>query len=658
MPHKHGGPFFGEAMNSKRSSAASLPSIISTRAVWLALIIIPINAYWLVISRQPYQYQSVPTIISPFFNVIFIIGVLLFLNLPLRRFAPQLALTQGELITIYILLSLTSAIQSFQMMQTLTTIMEVPFRHATPENEWRELFWRHIPSWLSVSDRNILDTYYKGDSTLYIDKHINSWLMPCLWWSAFVVVLVFVMICINVIVRRAWVENEKLSYPIIQLPLEMTDSTFAIFRNKGLWLGVGISGGVALINGLGWIFPTIPSIKWSPYYHNLGSYFTAKPWSVMGWIPTGVILPMVGLSFFMPLEMSFSCWIFYWFWKIQKVIVVAMGLQFVAGSYAVVQIQQSFGALLGIVLVALWSNWRYLVAVIKRILGDSRLDDSHEPMRYSTALLGTIGGIGFLTLFLWRAGLAVWIGITFFILYYLVSLGVTRIRAEFGAPFHDFVFTGPDQILPDVLGSRRFGARNLTVLTMLNFFNFTYRAHPMPHQIEGFALANRTRRGTSGLVIAMTLALIVGTLSFFWVYLHIAFESGGSSLERFANAGYVRLQNWMLNPSEFDYTGAGAIGVGFMFVLFFTVMRRLFLWFPFHPVGYAISNSHDINVFWFSVLIGFIAKWIVLKYGGLKLHRQARPFFLGLILGGYMVGGFWTIVGDIIHMRIFFGGSR
>ena len=544
------------------------------------------------------------------------------------------------------------------MMQTLTTIMEVPFRHATPENEWRELFWRHIPSWLSVSDRNILDTYYKGDSTLYIDKHINSWLMPSLWWSAFVVVLVFVMICINVIVRRAWVENEKLSYPIIQLPLEMTDSTFAIFRNKGLWLGVGISGGVALINGLGWIFPTIPSIKWSPYYHNLGTYFTAKPWSAMGWIPTGIILPMVGLSFFMPLEMSFSCWIFYWFWKIQKVIVVAMGLQFVAGSYAVVQIQQSFGALIGIVLVALWSNRRHLVAVVKRILGDNRLDDSHEPMRYSTALLGTIGGIGFLTLFLWRAGLAVWIGITFFVLYYLVSLGVTRIRAEFGAPFHDFVFTGPDQILPDVLGSRRFGARNLTVLTMLNFFNFTYRAHPMPHQIEGFALANRTRRGTSGLVIAMTLALIVGALSFFWVYLHIAFDSGGSSLERFANAGYVRLQNWMLNPSEFDYTGAGAIGVGFMFVLFFTVMRRLFLWFPFHPVGYAISNSHDINVFWFSVLIGFIAKWIVLKYGGLKLHRQARPFFLGLILGGYMVGGFWTIVGDIIHMRIFFGGSR
>ena len=92
-------------MDPKRSSVVSLPSIVSARAVWMGLISIPINAYWLVISRQPYQYQSVPTIISPFFNVIFIIGVLLLLNLPLRKFAPQLALTQGELITVYIMLT-------------------------------------------------------------------------------------------------------------------------------------------------------------------------------------------------------------------------------------------------------------------------------------------------------------------------------------------------------------------------------------------------------------------------------------------------------------------------------------------------------------------------------------------------------------------------
>ena len=96
----------------------------------------------LVISRQPYQYQSIPTLISPFFNVVFIVFVIALLNRVLTKFAPKASLTQGELITIYIMLSLISAIQSFQMMQTLVPLMEYPFRAATRENEWGSLFAR------------------------------------------------------------------------------------------------------------------------------------------------------------------------------------------------------------------------------------------------------------------------------------------------------------------------------------------------------------------------------------------------------------------------------------------------------------------------------------------------------------------------------------
>ena len=87
-----------------------------------------------------------------------------------------MALTQGELIVVYVMLSVTSAIQSFQMMQTLTTMMEVPFRRATIENDWKNLFGRYIPSWLSVSDKRVIDAYYRGDSTLYTPQHLQSWL--------------------------------------------------------------------------------------------------------------------------------------------------------------------------------------------------------------------------------------------------------------------------------------------------------------------------------------------------------------------------------------------------------------------------------------------------------------------------------------------------
>lgn len=631
------------------------PSGISFRAIVLGLILIPINCYWLVISRQPYQYQPIPTIISPFFNVIFILFVLILINWLLIRFAPKLAFTQGEFIVIYIMLSLTSALQSFQMMQTLTTVMEVPFRLATPENDWKNIFVRYIPSWLSVSNQSVLDTYYKGESTLYIAEHIQSWLLPSLWWSAFVVVLVLVMICFTVLFRKPWVEQEKLAYPIIQLPLDITDTKMSIFKNRWLWLGFGISGGFALINGFASLYPALPAIKVHPYDHNLSRYITSKPWNAMGTLPIGIIFPVIGLAFFMPLDMSFSCVFFFFFAKIQRIIATTFGAQRVAYSQYLVSLnQQSFGALIGIAFVAFWANRKHLARIFNVKRNKSKRD---EPIGYHSAVLGIVLGIGFLALFLWKAGMAVWLSITFFLLYYIISLGVTRFRAQMGVPLHDFHFTGPDQMLPEILGPRRLGYRNLTVMSMLGFFNFTYRAHPQPHQMEGFALLDRAEVSNKRVFLAMALALIVGTVAFFWVYLHIAYNSGGSSLQRFAHVIYTRLTNWISYPSsDIDFRGMGAIGAGLVAVFFLTAMRRRFLWWKLHPAGYAISNSRDINYLWFSIFISLLAKWGLLRYGGIKRYRQARPFFLGFILGDYVIGSILTIVGDIVHTRIFFGG--
>ena len=91
------------------------------------------------------------------------------------------------------MLSLTSAIQSFQMMQTLLPVMEYPLRFATPENDWENLFAKYIPSWLSVSNKSILQPYYEGESTLYIGKHIKPWVIPSLLSSAFEVMSVLAM---------------------------------------------------------------------------------------------------------------------------------------------------------------------------------------------------------------------------------------------------------------------------------------------------------------------------------------------------------------------------------------------------------------------------------------------------------------------------------
>ncbi|MGB9597747.1 MAG: DUF6784 domain-containing protein [Candidatus Poribacteria bacterium] len=43
----------------------------------------------------------------------------------------------------------------------------------------------------------------------------------------------------------------------------------------------------------------------------------------------------------------------------------------------------------------------------------------------------------------------------------------------------------------------------------------------------------------------------------------------------------------------------------------------------------------------------------VLKYGGLKAFRNAIPFFLGLILGEFVVGSLWTIIGVIFGIQTY-----
>ena len=83
-----------------------------------------------------------------------------------------------------------------------------------------------------MSDKGVLQTYFRGESTLYVEQHIEPWLIPALCWSAFVVMLVMVMGAIAVLFRRPWVENERLSYPIIQLPLELTNPRTPILEES------------------------------------------------------------------------------------------------------------------------------------------------------------------------------------------------------------------------------------------------------------------------------------------------------------------------------------------------------------------------------------------------------------------------------------------
>ena len=630
-------------------------SQVSWRAIALGLILIPVNCYWIVYIELV-QYSAQPTIVSLMFNVVFSVFVLTLLNLLLKRFLPKLALRQSELLVVYVMLSVASATAGHSMMEILVPILGHAFWYATPENDWSNLLWRHIPEWLSIDDKRTLSGYYDGDSTLYTIEHIKSWLTPVMSWFAFLFALVFVMVCINVIVRKQWTEREKLAYPIIQLPYRMTGDGF--FRNKLMWIAFGIVAVLDIINGLHLVFPVIPGVFAKVYSFS----FAEKPWSVMGGIPLGIYPFVIGIGFLIPLDLLFSCWFFFWAWKAQLLLGGAMGWPTSSGlggkSYPYVN-YQGFGGYIGIFLIALWISRKHILDIFRKLFGGGNLDDSDEPMPYKFAVIALVFGLTFLMLFCYKADMSVWVILIFFALYFALSTAISRMRAELGSPMHDLHYTGPEEIMVAAAGTRKIGQGNLTMFSFFWFFTRDFDCHPMPHQLEGFKLAERTGLRNRRFLMAMLLALGVGILSQFWMILSISYKEGATNrMSRvpmiYGSEPWNRLQTWLVNPVSANHPAVMFSAMGMLFAVFLFLMRMKFFWWPFHPAAYAaVSGSWAISYIWFSLWLAWAAKLIFLKYGGLYAHRKAIPFFFGMILGQFVVGSIWTILGVLLNIPVY-----
>lgn len=599
----------------------------------VGLILIPINSLWIA------SGEAVSTTVSLFYNVVFILFAVVVFNSLLRKYSPRLALNHGELLIVYVMLSVASAICGLDMMRILISVLVGPHWLATPENEWADLFWRFIPDWATVSDRKILQGYVEGQSSLYDSKVWRAWVVPGLTWSGFIILLTTVMACISVIVRKQWTEGEKLSYPIIQLPLYMTSDKLKFLKSKPMWIGFALAGIIDIINGLHFLYPSVPGVGGKLY--DLYPYFTEKPWNAIGWTPFAIFPYAVGLAFFIPLDLSFSCWFFYLFWKFERIIASAIGLRALP-EFPYIE-QQTSGAYIGLCIIALWATRKHIGAVFRTVfMGRSRgIDDSDEAMPYRTTITILLLASALLMLFCLRLGMSVFVILAFFILYFALATAITRMRAELGSPVHDLHFSGPDMMISRAMGSRRLIPGDLTGLSFLWFFNRAYRGHVMPHQLEGFKLAERSGASNKKMMLGILIAIVLATPISFWAYLHAGYKLGGPY--GYASQPFARLQGWLYNPTPPDHAATAAMGVGLLSTLFLATMRMRFIWWLLHPAGFAVSSSWSMNVFWSSIFISWGIKLTILKMGGLKLHRQSIPFFLGLVLGEFVVGSAWSI---------------
>lgn len=632
---------------------------VTLRALLIACVLLPLNAYW-IIQMEVVRYQGHPTTISLFFNAIFILFVLVLGNSLLHRILPRHSLHRNELLVIYMMVTVASALCGHDLIEVVSPQIVMPFWMASPENKWEALFFQYLPRHLTISDPRVYTTAFTGESSLYSPDRLAAWSVPVLSWGTFLIVLSTMMLAINGILRQRWMDREKLNYPITHLPLELSRPQMPLFRDKIMWIGFGLAAAIDILNGCHELWPQVPLIKVRVVHYDalMGNLFRSYPWSALAGTRISFYPFAIGLGMLLPLELAFSCWFFYLFWKGERLLATVIGLSRIPGFPYVDE--QATAAYLGLAAFSLWMSRGYLKEIFQRAIGRFKAVDSGEPIPYATALWIIGGGAVFLILFAAAAGMWAWLSTIFFLLYFLISLAVTRIRAELGPPAHDLHHGGPDLILTNILGTNSavLNPRQLTAMSVFYWFNRAYRSHPMPIQLESFKIAQVSGISQRGVAIALTIATVVGVFSAFWAQVHCFYAYGidakmSFATQTFGREPYARLADWLVHPLATQWPRVGAYLVSFGFTLLLMFLRVNYMWWPFHPVGFAISSSWSMNCLWLPILIAWATKWLLIRYGGYKVFQSAIPFALGLILGEFIIGSLWTLIGVIFGISTY-----
>ena len=116
-------------------------------------------------------------------------------------------------------------------------VMSYAYRFATPENDWEALLFRHLPPWLVIADAGLVKDFYEGEVGFFSGGYWRRWAVPILSWSVVVLLLIAMFFCLTIIIRKQWVENEKLAYPIIRIPLEVSTRS-----GRHLWQSTPMDG--------------------------------------------------------------------------------------------------------------------------------------------------------------------------------------------------------------------------------------------------------------------------------------------------------------------------------------------------------------------------------------------------------------------------------
>jgi hypothetical protein len=598
------------------------------------------------------------------------IGLLLIVvmvNLALRRLFRRWALRPHEVIVIYVMILVAALTTSRGLMERWFSTMVAVNYYATPANHWDTTFFPHIPQWAVPWDvkgeaqDEIVRTFYEG---LKAGTSIpwKPWLGPIGAWMIVVLALLGCYACLAAILRRQWIDNEKLSFPLVNLPVELARGESdgkSFFANPYVWIGFALPTVVFTFNGIHGLFPSVPQI---PVQYPLNQAFAGlgRPWTDLGYTVAYCSMAAVGFSYFLPAEMLLSLWSFFVLLRLENIVFSAFGASQEAMPLYPTTIWNGY-QVMGAYMVLIWQFTRAAMPHLRQVWAETmgrRGDQPAAPgerefIPYRFAVIGlgvcTLVAIAWMT----KLGMSPWMAaIEVLVTVFVVVVVMARSVNEAGMLMTETSFRPVDFVrLFTRLNS--LGPQTLTALSLADAtFTRDLRGNLLSTFMDGLKMADLVKLDRRHLFGAIAASLAITMLVGGALHLAIPYHRGaitlyGYSYQWNAFAGFQYFQPYIDAPGTYDARLPVFFGSGVLAAVGLSVMRMRYAWWPLAPLGLALSGSWSMIVFWFPILVAWILKSAILRYGGMKTYNRLKPLFLGLILGEFSQAVVWATIASV-----------
>jgi hypothetical protein len=580
-------------------------------------------------------------------------------NTFLKRFAPRFSLTTTELRTLLSILWVGGAFIGYNWATQWVGTMVAPRYYASPENRWKELIFEHLPWWMYPSNfPGVTENLYNGLPT-GTPLPWGAWLGPIFWTASAGVAMTAIGLGITAVFQKQWVSHERLTYPLAQVSLELTEG---FDRRRGwppflcswyFWGGFAIAALPVLVNMTEFWVPGWPRLEIYDGYHGptgprgglVSRYLQRFSYRIL---PT-----VLGFTFLCDLNILFSIWSFYLVGQTALYGMNRVGFSVGLGGQEAnpAQIAGLFahGVMIGLVVWAIWIARGHLKQVLLQILRPpGREDETTVILSPRVAALVLSGGTFYMIFWLTAAGFSMTMAAVWLALFWASIFASMKYLAASGFAY---LFPNWGTEIPKIwVGTAHIEDSTLVSMLVVNWRLLSGWRLPvaLPH-VEWLAGGGRrTGRLIFGCVL---LGLVSAAVYTIW----ICYVMGGATFQTWSLLGaprgmYNEIATVVSEGTERTVQDPEKILIWLLGIAVATVailLQAWVPWWPIHPLGLMLMFDGYVRYYALCIFIVWLSKLLILSFGGIGLYRRVKPCCYGLIVG-YVVAVGCSFLADAI----------